>query len=195
MHAAMLSSPKRRISCSLLSLLALASCDRWAGDLVRVEVVVDVGSVTGVGRLDVPGNLGSRREGLGATASDLDLSARDVELRGRAGVVDAELFDAEQVLASSDARGDSDGVVVYVNVSQGTVQTITKMKPTLQVPRSLATRESGANLLDLDPVARTIRAGCAADLGQVEGNRSLVVDSLIGCKSDRGASSDRDSGG
>jgi hypothetical protein len=36
----------------------------------------------------------------GATSSDLDLGARDVELRRRAGVVDAELLDAEEVLAS-----------------------------------------------------------------------------------------------
>lgn len=114
------------------------------------------------------------RESFGAAAGDLDLSARDVELWGRAGVVDSELLDAEKVLASGKAGGDGDGVIV------------------LQVPGSLATGESGANLLDLDPVGRAISSSSAVDLGDVEGDGSLVVDSLVSCECDRRASSDGD---
>lgn len=85
--------------------------------MVAVEVVVDVSGVTRVGRLDVSRNLGSRGQSLGAAAGDLDLGAGDVELRRRAGVVDSELLDAEEVLASSEAGGDGDRVVVYEGVS------------------------------------------------------------------------------
>jgi len=60
----------------------------------------------------MPRNLGGRGEGLGAATGDLDLSAGDVELRWGAGVVNRELLNAEQVLAGSNTRGDSDSVVV-----------------------------------------------------------------------------------
>ena len=104
---------RRKTKCSLLPSPSLAGCNLGSRDSVAVEVVVDVGSVARVGRLDVSRNLGCGRESLGTAASNLELSARDVELRWGAGVVDGELLDAEQVLASSDARGNCDGVVVY----------------------------------------------------------------------------------
>lgn len=53
--------------------------------------------------MDVAGNLGGRRHGLGAAASDLELSARNIELGQRARVMDAKLFNSEQVLARGDA--------------------------------------------------------------------------------------------
>lgn len=46
----------------------------------RVEVVVDVGSVAGVGRLEGPRNRDSRRRSGATAAFDLDLSAGDVPL-------------------------------------------------------------------------------------------------------------------
>jgi hypothetical protein len=61
----------------------------------------------------VSGNLDRGRQGLGTTTSDLDLSARDVELGRRAGVVDSELLDADEVLAGGNARRDGDGVCGY----------------------------------------------------------------------------------
>lgn len=61
-------------------------------------------------------NLGGRRGLAGAAASDLDLSARDVELGRAAGVVDAELLDAEEVLSSGDLGGNGGGVGSYESV-------------------------------------------------------------------------------
>jgi len=58
----------------------------------------------------VSGNLNSRGPSLGASARNLDLSAGNVELGWGTGVVDAELFDAEEVLARWDAGGDLDVV-------------------------------------------------------------------------------------
>jgi hypothetical protein len=55
-------------------------------------------------------DLGRRAKGLGTTASNLELRARNVELGRRAGVVDAELLNTEEVLAWGDTRGDGDGV-------------------------------------------------------------------------------------
>lgn len=78
----------------LHSTLCLAGRDLRSRHNVAVEVVVDVGGVPGVGRLDMSRNLGGRGEGLGATTGDLDLSAGDVELRWGAGVVNCELLDA-----------------------------------------------------------------------------------------------------
>lgn len=108
----------------MISFKSLASRNLRPGNDVAVEVVVNVGGVAGVGRLDVSGDLGGGREGLASAASDLDLRARDVELRGRAGVVDTKLLDTEQVLAGSNARGNSDGVVVCVVISQCSVNNV-----------------------------------------------------------------------
>ncbi|CAI6334501.1 unnamed protein product [Periconia digitata] len=115
---------------------------------VRVEVVVDVSRVSRVGALDVSRD-GDAAEALGASASDLDLSARDVELRGGAGVVDGELLDADEVLAGGHARGDVDRVLGR------------------HVPGGLAAVEGRANLLDLEPWGRSVGGGCGVDLGHV----------------------------
>lgn len=88
----------------------LESGDLGARNNVRLEVVVDVGGVATVGGLDVTGDLDGRGWVARASTGDLDLRARDVELWGRSGVVDAELLNAEQVLSSSDLRWDGDGV-------------------------------------------------------------------------------------
>ena len=90
--------------------LRLVGSDLGTRNNVGVEVGVDVRGVARVGALDVAGDL-SRRRGLsGAATSDLDLSARDVELGRAAGVVDAELLDTEEVLSSGDLGGDGGGV-------------------------------------------------------------------------------------
>jgi hypothetical protein len=107
--------------------------------------------------------------------------------------VDADLLNAEQVLASSNAAGDGDivggcAILVIRPVS------VSIDELTLKVPRSLVAGEGGANLLDLDPVGRAVSAGSAGDLAQVERDRALVVDSLVSGEGDLGASSDRDSG-
>lgn len=116
---------KRRMGIMfMISFKSLASRNLRPRNDVAVEVVVNVGGVAGVGRLDVSGDLGGGREGLASAASDLDLRARDVELRGRAGVVDTKLLDTEQVLAGSNARGNSDGVVVCAVISQCSVQVV-----------------------------------------------------------------------
>jgi hypothetical protein len=108
----------------IISFQSLASRNLRSRNSVAVKVAVDVGGVAGVGRLDVSRDLSGGREGLASAASDLDLRARDVELRGRAGVVDTKLLDAEQVLAGSNARGNGDGVVVCAVVSQCSVQVV-----------------------------------------------------------------------
>jgi hypothetical protein len=66
------------------------------------------------------GNLSDRRWLAAAAPSDLDLSARDIELRWAAGVVDGELFNAQEVLSSRDLGGDSDGVGTLACVSATT---------------------------------------------------------------------------
>ena len=91
----------------------LAGRDLRSGDCVAVEVVVDVGSVSRVGGLDVAGDLGGRGHRLGASTSNLDLSARDVKLRWTPGVVDAQLLNTEQIVTSRDAAGDGGGVSRY----------------------------------------------------------------------------------
>lgn len=101
----------------MLSNFSLAGRNLGARDSVACEAVVDVGSVAGIGCLDVSRDLSSGCKSLRSTTSDLDLSARNVELRGRAGVVNSKLLDTEQVLASSNAGGDCDGVVVCLCVS------------------------------------------------------------------------------
>ena len=90
--------------------LRLVGGDLGTGNSVGVEVGVDVRGVARVSALDVAGDLSSGRGLSGAAASDLDLSARDVELGRAAGVVDTELLDAEEVLSSGDLGGDSGGV-------------------------------------------------------------------------------------
>jgi hypothetical protein len=81
-----------------------------AGNGVAVEVVVDVGGVTRVRRLDVSGNLDGRRTSSAAATSDLELGAGQVELRYTAGVVDGELLNAHEILARGDTGRDVDGV-------------------------------------------------------------------------------------
>jgi hypothetical protein len=58
-----------------------------------------------------------------AAACDGHLGAFDVELRdaGRPGVVDAELLDAEQVVARGDAGGDGGGVAACDTRDRGLV--------------------------------------------------------------------------
>jgi hypothetical protein len=90
----------------------LAGADSRAGNSVAVEVAVDVGGVTRVSALDVSGDLDTG-EDLGAAASDLDLGAGVVELGRAAGVVDGHLLDAEQVVASGNARGDGGAVSLF----------------------------------------------------------------------------------
>lgn len=80
-------------------------------------------------------DLSSRRRGAAAAARDGDLSTADVKLGWRARVVDAELLDAEQVVAVGDAGRD--GVRVA-----GTHR-----------PRRAAAAEGWALLRDLEPVA------------------------------------------
>jgi hypothetical protein len=55
----------------------LASGDLGTGDGVAGEAAVDVGGHARVGGLDVSGDLGGGTLETGATASDLDLTARD----------------------------------------------------------------------------------------------------------------------
>jgi hypothetical protein len=57
-------------------------------------------------RLERPRNRHGRRRRGAPAARDLDLGAADVELRRRAGVVDPQLLDAEEVLAVGDALWD-----------------------------------------------------------------------------------------
>jgi hypothetical protein len=80
----------------------LVGGDLGARNSVALEVAVDVGSVARVGGLDVSRDLGGRRGLAAAATSDLELGARDVELRWAAGVVDTELLDTEEVLSSGD---------------------------------------------------------------------------------------------
>jgi hypothetical protein len=105
-------NPQPQPESSTLRSNNLAGADSRAGNSVAVEVAVDVGSVARVSRLDVAGDLDTR-EDLGATAGDLDLGAGVVELGRAAGVVDGHLLDAEQVVASGNARGDGGAVSLF----------------------------------------------------------------------------------
>lgn len=81
--------------------------------IIDLESCTHVGSVTRVAGADVARN-SHRGAQAAATASDTDLSAADVELgdtRGP-GVVDAELLDAEQVVAIGHARREGEGVAL-----------------------------------------------------------------------------------
>lgn len=80
---------------------------------VAVEVVVDVRGVSRVRRLNMAGDLHRGRQGRRSTSSDLNLSARDVELRRRAWVVDPKLLDSEQVITGSNTAWDGSGVGRY----------------------------------------------------------------------------------
>lgn len=120
------------------------------------------------------GDLGGRRGLSRAAAGDLHLSARDVELRRATRVVNTELLDAEQVVSGRDLRRNGRRV------------------RSTHVPTSLATREGGADLLDLEPVAGSVCGSCRVDLCHVESDRSLVVDRLVCGERDGGASSHRD---
>ena len=79
-----------------------------------------VGGVARVGVLEgARDGHGGWSAGAGATG-DADLGAREVELRDAAWVrvVDAELLDAQEVLAVGDARGDRDRVLLYVGAER-----------------------------------------------------------------------------
>lgn len=69
-------------------------------------------------------------EGCGAATSHFNLCAADVELRGPGWVVDSELLNADEILASGNARRDGNAVGLF------------------QIP--CAAGEGRANLLDLD---------------------------------------------
>jgi hypothetical protein len=71
-----------------------------------------VGGVAGVGRLEGAGDGHGRARVAAAAAGDGHLRAGDVELRDSCGprVVDAELLDADQVVAGGEARRDVERV-------------------------------------------------------------------------------------
>jgi hypothetical protein len=77
-----------------------------------VEIRVDVHNVSRLGAVHEAGDGDERARDAGATTSDGDLSAFNVELRNasRVRVVDCELLDAEEVVTAWQRRGD--GVVV-----------------------------------------------------------------------------------
>lgn len=65
---------RRRGILFVITLQSLASGNLRSRNRVAVEVVVDVGSVARVGRLDVSRDLSGRREGLASATSDLQVS-------------------------------------------------------------------------------------------------------------------------
>lgn len=77
---------------------------------VRLEVIVDVHRDARVGSLDMSRDRKLRRIS-GAAARDGDLRARDVELRRGARIVQRNLLDAEEVVATRE-RGRDVGRVV-----------------------------------------------------------------------------------
>lgn len=88
----------------------LVSGNLWSWNGVALEVVVDVGSVSRVSGLDVAGDLDGRRWISASSTSNLKLSTRKVELRIASWVVNAKLFNSEQVVACWELRRDGDGV-------------------------------------------------------------------------------------
>jgi len=149
----------------------LVGSDLGSWNSVAVKVAVDVGSVTGVGGLDVSGNLDSGRGVARATTSDLDLCARDVELGNSARVVNSKLLDAKEVISCRDLRWDGDGIGGYVGVSD-TSPRPQSAQLTCKVPGSLTSREGRANLFDLEPVAGAVCGSCRGGLSHIEGDRS-----------------------
>jgi len=135
--------------------LFLVSGDLWSGNNVALEVVVDVGGVTRVSGLDVAWDLGRNRGLAGTSSSNLDLRARNVELGWRAGVVDAELLDAEEVLAGGNLARNGDGVCGCAVISIRSV-ILTSELHTTHIPLGLAGGEVGTDLLDLEPISRAI---------------------------------------
>lgn len=154
-----------------------------SGNNVAVEVVVDIGSVSAISRLDVSGNLSGRRRLPAAAASDLELSAGDVKLRWATRVVDTELLDAKKILSSRNLRGDGNGVGGCEHVSS-VCRAVCEVALTAQIPCGLAAGEGRANFLDLEPVARTIGCRSCIGLGHVKRHGALVIDGLIRSEGD-----------
>jgi hypothetical protein len=150
-------------------------------------------SISRISGLDVSRDLSRRAKRLGATTGDLDLRARDVELGRGAGVVDAELLDAEEVLTRSDARGDGDGVSGY-DACQLKVLASRHMcglqlgERTFQVPLGLSAVECRADFFNLGPVRGAVGCCGAVNFGHVEADWALVVDGLV-CGEGYGGSS------
>lgn len=67
-----------------------------------------------------------------------------------------------------------------------------KKSLTAHIPLSAATIEGRTNLLDLEPLGRAISRRSVIDLGHVEGDRTLMIDSLVGSEGDAGTSGDGD---
>jgi len=107
-----------RVAAAAAAAAAAAGEDGGTRDDVAVEVAVDVGRVAGVGVLEGTRDPDGGRAGA-AAARDRDLGAAQVELGDSAGpgVVDAELLDAEKVLAAGNARRDVEGVGICVATS------------------------------------------------------------------------------
>jgi hypothetical protein len=97
--------------------------------------------------------------------------------------VDAELFDAEEVFAWGDARGNGDGVsgcdTCQLHISESTCAESVIGMHTFQVPLGLSSVESRANLLDLGPVGRAVGCCGAVHFGHVEADRALMVHGLV----------------
>lgn len=53
----------------------------------------------------------------GATSSDLDLRARDVELRNATGIVNSKLLNAQEIFSCWDLGGNRYGVGGYKSIS------------------------------------------------------------------------------
>lgn len=79
---------------------------RWSRYRVRLEVVVDVGRVSRVRGLECTRYRHRVLRHCASSASDLDVGARDVELRFAARVVNTQLLNAKKVIASRDAFWD-----------------------------------------------------------------------------------------
>jgi hypothetical protein len=129
-------------------------------------------------------NLDSGRGLAAAATGDLQLRAREIELGRRSRVVDAELLDAEEVLAGGDLAGDGHRVCGCPCVSRESRSLREKVR-TAQIPLGLAGGEVRANLLDLEPVTGAVCSGSAVDFGHIEGDGTLVVNGLVCCERDR----------
>jgi len=91
----------------ILGTFCLASENSRSGNSVAVEVIVDVGGIPRISLLESPRNADAAGD-LVTASRNLDLCTGDVELGDASwvGVVDAELLDAEEVVAWGDARWD-----------------------------------------------------------------------------------------
>lgn len=154
--------------------------------------VVDVDQNTGVSRLVSAGEADERAGRAAAAASNLDLSAGDVELStaGGASRVQRNVLDTEEIFTRGQALGDGDGDLALACAICVSGDRSMRILPqhTIRGPAESASGDHGTLLEDLEPYVATAVPGCgslsARNLGHVELKGTGMADRGHGSESD-----------